>query len=154
MASPGDIPIRPEDRQTVICLYCAKSQDISRRAISVVCKHCGKHLKLEDIVIREYVAKRAIETCGVVVVERKGQVVADRVLCSNVVVRGKMKSDIVCRESAFVGNEAEIRGDVSAQSLAVGAGAVLEGYYRIGPTTAPQTPSNPRSSADTMSGSR
>jgi hypothetical protein len=33
----------------------------------------------------------------------------------------------------LVGPEAEIRGDVSAPSLAVGAGAILEGKYNIGP---------------------
>ena len=32
----------------------------------------------------------------------------------------------------LVGPEAEIKGDVTAPSLAVGAGAVLEGKYAIG----------------------
>lgn len=132
MSNPANLQFQPEDRQTIICLYCAKTQEVSRRAITVSCRYCGKPLKLEDIVIRDYVARRAIETCGIVVVEKKGQVVADRILCSNLVVRGRVKGAVVCRETAYVGNEAEIRGDVTAHSIAVGAGAVLQGYYKIG----------------------
>jgi cytoskeletal protein CcmA (bactofilin family) len=33
----------------------------------------------------------------------------------------------------LIGPDAEVKGDVTAPSLAVGAGAVLEGQYAIGP---------------------
>ena len=39
----------------------------------------------------------------------------------------------------LVGPEAEVTGDVSAPILAVGAGAVLEGRYAIGPAGAGQS---------------
>ena len=126
-----NVPI-PEDRATVFCLYCDKPQEVSRKALQVSCKFCHKSLKLEDIAFKQYEARRAIETCGVVTVEKKANVVADRVNCGGLVVRGKLKGNIIARGPVLVGPEAEIKGDVKAPTLAVGAGAILNGKYQIG----------------------
>ena len=117
---------------TIVCLYCEKPQEVSRRAMQITCKYCYKSLRIEDIVVKQYEARRSIETCGVVVVEKKGNIVADRVLCGGLIVRGKVKSQITSRGTVLVGPEADLIGDVSAPTLAVGAGAVLNGHYRIG----------------------
>ena len=122
----------PGDRQTIICLYCGKPQEIGRKALTITCKFCNKSLKLEDLAFKSYEARRAIETCGVVTVEKKGNVVSDRILCGGLIVRGKLKGNITSRGAVFVGPEADIRGDVTAPTLAVGAGAVLDGQYAIG----------------------
>lgn len=140
MSKPGEIPMRPEDLQTIICLYCAKSQEVGRRAMTITCKFCHKPLKLEDLSFKGYEARRAIDTCGIVVIEKKGQVVTDRVLCGGLVARGRVKGNIISRGPVLVGPEAEIRGDVVAPTLAVGAGAVLHGHYRIGYPLEPDTP--------------
>lgn len=117
----------------VVCLHCGKPQEVGRKAMSITCRHCHKSLKLEDERIQEYRARRAVETCGIVTVEKKGYVVADRIHCGGLVVRGKVKGDVISRGPVLVGPEAEIKGDVTAPTLAVGAGAVLEGKYIIGP---------------------
>jgi hypothetical protein len=133
MAKPAhSIDVRPEDVQTIVCLYCAHTQEVGRRAMSVTCKACHKPLKLDDMTFNQYAARRSIDTCGIVVIEKKGQVVSDRLLCGGLVARGRIKANIVSRGPILVGPEAEIRGDVIAPTLAVGAGAVLEGHYRIG----------------------
>ena len=133
------IPLEPiqdssagDDRATIICLHCSQSQPVARRALTVVCKYCHKSLRLEDLPIKDYQARRSIETCGVVTVEKKGSIVADRVLCGGMVIRGKVKATITSRGPVLVGPDAEIKGDVLAPTLAVGAGAILEGEYRIG----------------------
>ena len=133
------IPLEPianshadDDRATIVCLYCGQSQPASRKALSAVCKFCHKSLRLEDLRIKDYQARRGVETCGVVTVEKKGHVVADRVLCGGMVIRGKVKATITSRGPVLVGPDAQILGDVLAPSLAVGAGAILEGQYRIG----------------------
>lgn len=126
------------DRQSVECLYCGKPQPVSRSAMSVTCKFCNKSLKLEDRRISVYEARRSVETCGVVTIEKKGNVViSDKVLCGGLVVRGKLKGNVQSRGPVLVGPEAEIKGDISAPTLAVGAGAVLEGRYDIGPKSQP-----------------
>jgi cytoskeletal protein CcmA (bactofilin family) len=48
-------------------------------------------------------------------------------------VRGTVKGNILSRGPLMVRPEAEIRGDVTAPALAVGAGAVLDGKYDIRP---------------------
>jgi hypothetical protein len=121
-----------DDRTTVVCLYCNRAQDVGRKAISVTCKFCHKSLRLEDLRFKEYQARRVIDTCGIVTVEKKGNVVADKINCGGLIVRGKVKGSVVSRGPVLVGPEAEIKGDVTAPSLAVGAGAILDGYYEIG----------------------
>ena len=59
--------------------------------------------------------------------------VSDRILCGSLVARGRIKGSIVSRGPVLVGPEAEIKGDVTAPTLAVGEGAILEGHYDIGP---------------------
>ncbi len=126
-----------EDRVTIVCLYCEKPQEVSRKALSVTCRFCNKSLKLEEIRFKEYQARRSIETCGVVTVEKKGHVVTDRILCGGLIVRGKFKGDIQSRGPVLIGPEAEVRGNVTAPSLAVGPGAILDGQYAIGPKAIP-----------------
>jgi hypothetical protein len=120
------------DRATIHCIYCDKAQDVSTRAQSITCKFCYKRLNLKDEPITRYEARRAVETVGIVTVEKKGQVIADRIICGGLIVRGKLKGTVRSRGPVLVGPEAEVKGDVTAPSLAVGAGAVLEGRYAIG----------------------
>ena len=148
MASCDRNPLTPpsassDDRLTIVCFHCDKPQEVSRKAMSVTCKFCYKRLALADEVIQKYEAKRAIETVGVVTVEKRGNVIADRVVCGGLIVRGKVKGSVVSKGPVLVGPEAELKGDVTAPTLAVGAGAVLEGQYAIGPKkngTAPPAP--------------
>ncbi len=134
----GLTPPPPSDKQTIVCLYCGRPQEIGRRALTVTCRFCNKSLKVEDLQFKKYEARRAIETLGVVTVEKKGIVNADRILCGGLIVRGKLRGDVTSRGPVLVGPEAEIKGDVTAPTLAVGAGAVLDGDYAIG--TRPTTP--------------
>ena len=58
---PAPTPSKPpEDRHTITCLYCGKPQEVARRAMSITCRHCHKPLKLEDIAIKQYEARRQI----------------------------------------------------------------------------------------------
>src|ERR1700760_2218790 len=125
----------PDDRMTVVCLYCNKPMEIGRKTLSLTCRHCNKSLKLEDLRFKEYHSRRLIETCGIVTIEKKGNLVTDKINCGGVIVRGKVKGAINSRGPVLVGPEAEIVGDVTAPTLAVGGGAILEGKYVIGPRT-------------------
>ncbi len=131
MAHPDQKPIG-DDQVIVRCLYCEKPQPIARRAMSITCRYCNKPLRLEDVSFNKYEARRSVETCGVITIEKRGQIVADRVLCGGLVVRGRIKGNITSRGLVLVGPEAEIKGDVTAPAIAIGAGAILEGNYQIG----------------------
>jgi hypothetical protein len=129
----GSYASSSEERVPISCLYCQQPLDVPRRALSIVCKHCHKPLKLEDVQIKTYEARRAIDTYGIVTVEKKGSFIGDRVLCNGMIVRGKVRGEIVSRGPVMVGPEAEIKGNVSAPTIAIGSGAVLDGHYEIGP---------------------
>ena len=60
----------------ITCPYCGGADEVSPKAMSTYCKHCRKTLILEDYKIKSYYAVREFFTCGEVVVEKKGQVVA------------------------------------------------------------------------------
>jgi hypothetical protein len=79
----------PDDRSTIVCLYCNRPQEVGRKAMSVTCKFCNKSLRLEDLRFKEYQARRVIETCGIVTIEKKGNVVADKINCGGLIARGK-----------------------------------------------------------------
>ncbi len=133
MPGPEHTARPSEDRQTISCLFCGKPQEVGRRAMSITCKFCHKSLKLEDMTIKSYEARRQIATCGIVTIEKKGSAVADKIQCGGLIVRGKAKGTIISNGPVLIGPDAEVKGDVSATTLAVGAGAVLEGNYEIGP---------------------
>jgi len=143
MPGPEHTARPSEDRQTITCLFCGKPQEVGRRAMSITCKFCHKSLKLEDIAIKTYEARRHIATCGVVTIEKKGNAVADKIQCGGLIVRGKVKGTIESHGPILIGPDAEVKGDVTAPSLAVGAGAVLEGRYLIGPRDADAAQSVP-----------
>jgi hypothetical protein len=131
-ANPYKIPA-PHDRQTIVCLHCHKPMEVGTRAISAMCKHCGKPLRFEDIHITAYEPKkRAVETYGNIVVEKKGHCNADRIHCGGMIVRGKVTGHVTSGGPVRVGAKAEMKGDVTAPALEVDAGAIMEGRYRIG----------------------
>ena len=134
--SPNEQNLSPSpsgDRATIFCIYCDKSQEVSSRAQSITCKFCNKRLTLKDESISGYAARRSVETVGIVTVEKRGNVVVtNHIVCGGLIVRGKVKGAVLSRGPVLVGPEAELKGDVTAPSIAVGAGAVLEGNYAIG----------------------
>jgi len=141
MPAPTNTSKPSEDRHTIKCLYCGKPQEVARRAMSITCKFCHKPLKLEDISIKQYDSRRNIATCGIVTVEKKGNAnVTESLKCGGLIVRGKIKGTIESHGPVLIGPEAEVKGDVTAPALAVGAGAVLEGQYEIGAKST-ETPS-------------
>lgn len=123
-----------DDRQVIRCIYCQLPQQVSHRALSVSCKYCHRAMRVEALTVSDFHARRAIEICGPFVIEKSGNVSSDRVLCHSLVVRGRVKANILSRGPVLVGPEAQIKGDVTAPTLAVGDGAKLEGNYRIGAT--------------------
>jgi hypothetical protein len=128
--SEYSVPV-PSDRQAILCLHCGKAQEVGKKAMSVTCKFCSKPLKIEDVKITRYEARRVIEACGTVTIDKKGHVVSD-IRCVNLQLKGKLKGDVVGLSKVEVAADAELKGDVTAGSLNVAPGAMLEGFYRIG----------------------
>lgn len=123
-----------EDKQRITCVHCDHVNEISKRAISVTCSKCRKGLRLDEIRIKDYQARRQLETCSTFTVERKGDLRAEKILCAGAILRGKCKGDVVAKGPVLIGPEAEISGSMTAPTIAIPEGAIIEGFYRIGPT--------------------
>src|ERR1700690_306822 len=108
-----------DDRLLIHCLQCRRPQHVSLRAMTLTCKFCHKLLKVEAVTIAEYQARRVIETCGCLTVEKKGNVFSDRILCGSLVARGRIKGNIISFGPVLVAPEAQIKGDITAPSLSV-----------------------------------
>lgn len=115
----------------VICTSCGQTTDVARRAMSVFCPHCKQRLVLEDFKIRSYYAVRDFSTCGDIVVERKGHVVAP-IKVGNLTVKGKVQGSVTARGTVSIRKTGSIKGDLEAPSLLIEGGGVLEGFLRIG----------------------
>ncbi|MEK6797666.1 MAG: polymer-forming cytoskeletal protein [Planctomycetota bacterium] len=121
----------------VVCNYCGKSSEVARRAMSIFCPHCHKRLILEDYKIATYYAVREFYTCGEVVVEKGGQVVAG-IRAATLTVKGVVQGNAEVRGLVKLTKTGSFKGELSAPSLAVEAGGKFDGFVRIGPLASPQ----------------
>jgi len=99
--------------------------------MSIFCPHCRKRVILEDYKIASYYAVREFYTCGDIVVEKKGHVVAP-IKAGNLTVKGKVQGTINARGEVKITKNASMKGDIEAASLKIEAGACFDGFLRIG----------------------
>ncbi len=119
------------DGKTVICTNCQQQTEVAPRAMSIWCPHCKKRLILENFKIRGYYAVSDFTTCGDIVVERRGYVVAP-VKVGNLTIKGKLQGQVTARGKVTISKTGWLKGDIEAPSLRVRSGAVVNGFLRIG----------------------
>ncbi len=125
----------PGPSRTIQCYYCGHSIEASERAVSTVCSACHKTILLEDIVVTSYKGVRNVETCGRLIVSKKGRVVAQH----RIVAHGgiELEGVLECQEAlvagpVVIGKKAVWQGDLIALSLKVEEGATIKrGYFAI-----------------------
>ena len=130
------MPLSPTRRKTavkqIVCTHCEQPTEVARRAMSVFCPHCSKRLVLENFNIRSYYAVRDFVTCGDIVVEKKGHVVAT-IKATNLAVKGKVNGRITARGKVSILRTGSFKGELEAPCLLIEGGAMLDGFVRIGP---------------------
>jgi len=129
---PTSTTRKPVAKKTVICTHCAKPTEVGRKAMSVFCPHCKKRLILEDFKIKSYYAVRDFATCGDIVVEKNGHIVAP-IKVGNLTVKGKVQGHVTARGQVRIQKTGWLKGDIEAPALHIERGAVLDGFLRIGP---------------------
>jgi cytoskeletal protein CcmA (bactofilin family) len=119
---------------SIACYHCGHRQDVGRKAQTVTCSKCHKPLQVSDVQVKRYDARREVRTVGTVVVEKKGQIVADRVECGGLIARGQIKTKhaTTVRGSLLVGPKASLAGTVEAYCVSVEEGAEVDGYFCVG----------------------
>ena len=107
--------------------------DVAARAMSVGCPHCHKRLTVEDLRVHTYHGARDLATCGDVLVEKRGHVVASTVRAGNLTIKGKLQGNITAAGAVNIQTGATVRGDIDAPMLVVENGAELDCFVRIEP---------------------
>ena len=115
----------------VICTHCDGVSEVGRRAMSVFCPHCKKRLILEDYKIRSYYAVREFFTCGDIIVERRGHVVAP-IKVGRITIKGKVQGHVTARGPVRITKTGSFKGELTAPIMHVDGGAVMDGFVRVG----------------------
>ena len=120
--------------KSVLCPNCGGAFDVAATALSVVCRHCNTSVKIADQKITQYAAVISLETCGAVIIEKKGALaVQKRCIGSSLTVKGSLKGPSIIHGKAVIEAGAVVLGDLAARSITIEDGATLKGYLRIAP---------------------
>ena|ERR1051326_2142584 len=126
-------PIIP---RTVRCYHCRHQFEVSPQTMTTVCPKCSKPLTVEDVVIKTAHSVRKIQTCGRLIVQKKGRVIAQTVEAhGGVEVEGILEAKVISGGRVKIGPKGSWRGDCSAPSLEVDEGGRIEGgFFEIAAT--------------------
>ena len=153
--SPGrtsSTSLPPVSSRAVVCCYCGRPIDVPVKAMSGSCPFCHKRIVLEHVKITSYKAVKNHDTCGAVTIEKRGHLVASRVLAESLTVRGQLRGNVMVRNRVEIEEGGILNGDVTAPVIVVRPGGLLNGHCCIGeggqPDGAEQSTDNgPSSSA-------
>jgi DNA-directed RNA polymerase subunit RPC12/RpoP len=119
----------------VRCYHCGKAFEIAAKAMTVSCPGCFKPVLVEDIVVRNAQGNTTLQTCGRLVVQRRGRVVAKKICASEgVEMLGILEANVQSEGAVRIGATGRWSGNCRAPALKVDAGAnIMGGFFEIGP---------------------
>lgn len=119
--------------RTVQCYLCGHRFEVGPRAMTTSCPACFKPLRVDDVVVKTLEQVRKLQTCGRIVVQRRGRVCAQFVQAQEgVEVDGVMEAKVVSRGPVRIGPKATWKGDCRAPTLSVeSGGTIVGGYFEI-----------------------
>ncbi|MCC6322415.1 MAG: polymer-forming cytoskeletal protein [Phycisphaerales bacterium] len=139
-------PPSPAASRTVRCYHCREVFDVPPKAMSISCPWCYKRVTLDDIVVKDTCMQSRVQTCGRLLVHRKGSIVASIIeAMQGIEILGHAEGAITSGGPVLIGPKARVKGDVTAPSIWMEPGAVIEsGYFKIiGPDRLAKGPSRP-----------
>jgi cytoskeletal protein CcmA (bactofilin family) len=88
---------------------------------------------VEDVIVKSLEAVRKIQTCGKVVVQKKGRIIAQMVEAhGGVFVEGVMDANVISGGLVTIGAKAQWKGDCRAPAIVIEGGSVItSGYFVI-----------------------
>lgn len=121
-------------QRTIQCYHCRHQFEVSVQTMSTACPKCYKAIRLEDLIVKVHHAVRKIQTCGRVVVHRKGKVVAQFIEAhGGVEIEGILEGDVLSGSTVRIGAKAQWKGGCRAPSVSIEDGAVISGGYFVVP---------------------
>jgi Polymer-forming cytoskeletal len=119
--------------RTIHCYHCRHRFEVSPQTLTATCPKCAKHLQLEDVVVKVTYSVRKIQTCGRLLVQKKGRVIAQSVEAhGGVEVEGALEANVLSGGPVRIRSKAQWKGDCAAPSLEVELGGQIDkGYFVI-----------------------
>ncbi len=120
-------------QRPVQCYHCRHRFDVSAKAMTSSCPKCNKALLIQDVVVKGIEACRKLQTCGRIVIEKKGRVMAQLVEAhAGIEVEGVCETKTYSGGAVRLGPKAEWKGDCRAPKIDIEPGAkILGGYFVI-----------------------
>lgn len=114
----------------VQCYHCRETFAVGARAMTMTCPKCFKRVQIQDVVIKNAHGVKKLQTCGKVVVEKKGRVIADLVEAhEGIEVRGILQAAVLSGGAVVLRAKAEWKGDCRAPSMLIEPGASIRGGF-------------------------
>ncbi len=115
--------------KTVQCYHCRQQFDVGARAMTVACAKCGQRVIVHDLEVKNAQGVTKLRTCGKIIVERKGKIIAQLVEAhQGIEVHGTVDAKRVCvRGGVLMGAKATWRGDLRTERVHIETGAKIQG---------------------------
>ena len=114
--------------RTVQCYLCRRRFEVGARAQSTSCPGCNKPVIVEDIIVKQLKPVKRVQTCGRIVVQKKGRIISEFVEAhEGIEVLGVLQADVISGGPVIIGAKARWKGDLRAPSLEIKQGARIEG---------------------------
>jgi len=112
----------------VQCYHCTRWLQVAAQAMTVSCPSCYKHLEVRDIVINQFHAVKFIATCGRVLIDKRGHLIADRLLAiEGIEVIGTCHANAVSGRNVILHPGSRWKGDCAAPFVVFSDNAVVSG---------------------------
>ncbi len=110
----------------VECYLCGHRFEVGARTMSTNCPGCNKPVIVEDVVVKGYKPVKRLQTCGRLVIQRGGRVVAERIEAhKGIECNGALHGEALSGGPVLLGAKAEWKGDCRAPVLRIKKGAVI-----------------------------
>lgn len=121
----------PKAVRKVSCPHCARSFEVSKRAMSVRCPGCTRPLQFSDLNLNSRV-EGDVSTMGLVNLDDDGQMLG-KLTCGELRSSGSFQGKALVYGLVELRNQSLTTGDLTARSLNVDQGATLRGTMNICP---------------------
>jgi hypothetical protein len=117
----------------VQCYHCKRRFEVGAQAMTIPCPACHQILTVNDVIVKTLQQVRKLQTCGRVVVQKRGAVKAELVVAQEgVEVEGVMEANVISGGPVRICAKALWKGDCRAPSLEVELGSTISsGYFVI-----------------------
>lgn len=116
--------------RAVQCYHCQRNFDVPARAMSISCPWCSKRVTLDDLVVKDTCWTSRVQTCGRLIVHRKGLLVSSSIEArGGMEIHGAVEGKLFSAGPVFIGRFARIKGDLTAPSIDIENGATITGGH-------------------------